>query len=80
MAQFYVWAIDRFLSGWGHAEGKTHIQVAECDNRKEVEKMMNGFGNDSSFGEPEWSAERPEFNPKTYTATYRAARKFTIYD
>ena len=40
----YVWATDKFLSGWGHAEGKIHKQVAVCENWEQANKMLDGFG------------------------------------
>lgn len=47
--KIYVWATDKFLSGWGVAEGKIHKQVAECDNWDEANAMIDGFNSSDDF-------------------------------
>ena len=44
MAQFYVSATDKLLSGWGEATGKTSKFVVACDTEEQVEqtKKMDG--------------------------------------
>jgi hypothetical protein len=37
MTKYWVSMTDRFLSGWGSAEGKTNKLVIECDNYEEAE-------------------------------------------
>lgn len=75
----YVWATDKFLSGWGMAEGKIHKQVAVCENWEQANKMLDGFNNDDSYKYVNWSYEKPYFSPSRYTATFRPAKNFTIY-
>ncbi len=79
MAKIYVWATDKFLSGWGHAEGKIHKQVAVCENWDEADKMIDGFKGDGSYKHVNYSTEKPYFSPKRYTATFRPAKNFVIY-
>lgn len=76
----YVWATDKFLSGWGNAEGKIHKQVAVCQNWDEANKMLRGFENDPSYKAVNWSYDKPYFRPGKYTCTFRPASVFTIYD
>lgn len=76
----YVWATDKFLSGWGCAEGKIHKQVAVCENWEEANKMLDGFGNDSSYKHVNWSYTKPYFKPSRYTCTFRPAKNFTCWD
>lgn len=35
--KFYVTMTDRFLSGWGKAEGKTNKLIIECDTYEQAE-------------------------------------------
>jgi hypothetical protein len=37
LGQWFVTCIDTFMSGWGHAEGKTNKLIFLCDNEKEAE-------------------------------------------
>jgi len=75
----YVYATDKFLSGWGNAEGKIHKQVAICKDWKEAERMLKGFEGDSSYKAVNWSYNKPYFTPSRYTATFRPSEAFTIY-
>jgi uncharacterized lipoprotein YehR (DUF1307 family) len=76
----YVYATDKFLSGWGHAENKIHKQVAICQNWNEANKMLDGFGSDSSYKNVNWTYRKPYFSPSRYTCTFRPASDFTIYN
>lgn len=77
--KIYVWATDKFLSGWGPAEGKIHKQIAVCENWHEANAMLDGFGNDSSYKAVNWSYKKPYFPPSRYTSTTRPASNFTVY-
>ena len=35
----YVRMTDKFMSGWGMAEGKTSVMVVECDDWKQAEQV-----------------------------------------
>jgi hypothetical protein len=39
-AKYWVRMTDKFMSGWGKAEGKTNVLVIECDNEQQVEQIM----------------------------------------
>lgn len=75
----YVWATDKFLSGWGHAEGKIHKQVAECPNWDEANRMLRGFEADSSYKYVNWGYRIPSWPASRYTKTVRPSSNFTIY-
>ena len=75
----YVFATDKFLSGWGCASGKIHKQVAVCKNWDEAERMLRGFGGDNSYKFVNWPYKKPYFPPSRYTATFRPSENFTIY-
>lgn len=75
----YVYATDKFLSGWGCASGKIHKQIAICPNWEEANRMLRGFENDSSYKSINWSYDKPYFRPSKYTSTFRPSSAFTIY-
>ena len=77
--KIYVYATDKFLSGWGCASGKIHKQVAVCENWEQANKMLSGFENDSSYKFVNWSYRKPYFRPGRYTSTFRPASAFTVY-
>lgn len=75
----YVWATDKFLSGWGCAEGKIHKQVAECPNWDEANRMLRGFESDDSYKYVNWGYRIPSWSASRYTKTVRPSKNFTIY-
>jgi len=36
---FYVTMTDKFMSGWGHAQGKTNKLIIECNTVDEAEQI-----------------------------------------
>ncbi len=75
----YVWATDKFLSGWGCAEGKIHKQVAECPNWDEANRIERGFENDSTYKNVNHGYSIPRWSKSKYTWTIRPSKAFTIY-
>ena len=47
--KYVVKACDKFLSGWGGAENKKHIQIIACKNSYELGKIKNDLYNDKTF-------------------------------
>lgn len=41
MGKYYVTMTDRFMSGWGQAQGKDNKLVLECDSYEEAETVYN---------------------------------------
>ena len=37
---YYVTMTDKFMSGWGRAEGKINKFVVECETREKAETIM----------------------------------------
>ena len=76
----YVWATDKFLSGWGCAEGKIHKQVVECPNWAEADRIERGFKTrPEEFKYVNWSFTKPRFNGKRYTSTCRPSSEWTRF-
>jgi hypothetical protein len=38
-APLYVLANDEFMSGWGHAKGKTNVCVCPCETQEQAQKV-----------------------------------------
>lgn len=71
MAQFYVSATDKLLSGWGEATGKTSKFVVACDTKdqvKQTKKWMESqtLRGEHVFGNIVTSREKPYFTPANY--------------
>ena len=47
--KYFVKANDKFLSGWGQAENKIHVQIILCKNMEDVNKMIKYFSNSNDF-------------------------------
>lgn len=75
----YVWATDKFLSGWGNAQGKTHKQIIVCKGWNQADKILKGLENDPSFKFVNWGYSKPYFTPSKYTETTRPATDFTRF-
>lgn len=91
----YIWAKDNFLSGWGEAEGKSHVQVVECPTEEEAARIWRGFYNSKKmksdvclgcktglreFGYPHRSDRMPKLNFPWFTYTVRPSSEFTRDD
>lgn len=78
--KIYVWATDKFLSGWGVAEGKIHKQVVECDNWADADRILNGFNSrPSEFKHVNHGYRLPYWPASRYTHTVRSASEWTRF-
>lgn len=75
----FVWATDKFLSGWGCASHKIHKQIIVCNGWGEADKIINGLEKDGTFKFVNWGYEKPYFTPSKYTTTTRPATDFTRF-
>ena len=47
---WFVTMTDKFLSGWGCADGKTHKQVIICKDYKQARRLADGIKNTPNSG------------------------------
>ena len=47
--RYIIKAKDKFLSGWGKAENKPHIQLIACKNEEEKSTILKDLYKDSNF-------------------------------
>lgn len=52
--KYIIKASDKFLSGWGYANNKKHIQLIACKTIEEKETILHDLYNDKSFNYINW--------------------------
>ena len=53
--KYIIKACDKFLSGWGGAENKKHIQLIACKTDEELYRIKNRLYEDKSFNYIDWN-------------------------
>lgn len=51
---YIIKAQDKFLSGWGNAENKKHVQLIACKTPQERETILQDLYNDKTFNYVNW--------------------------
>lgn len=52
---YIVKACDKWLSGWGGAENRKHLQLIACKTREELHLILQDLENDKSFNYIDWN-------------------------
>lgn len=68
--KWYVTATDKFLSGWGCAEGKKSKVIKICNTYAEAEEVSNKWEKRSDFIYVNISNKKPYYNSKNYKVDY----------
>lgn len=66
---YFVTMTDKFMSGWGKAEGRIAKFVVECETYEQAETIQN---NAQKRGEMKYiniTTKKPYFNPRKYITT-----------
>ena len=53
--KYIVKACDKWLSGWGGAENKKHVQLIACKDNKELDAILKDVRNDNTFNYIDWN-------------------------
>ena len=53
--KYFIRANDNFLSEWGYAKNKKHIQIILCKDYDELTKILDRLKNDKSFSYVNWN-------------------------
>lgn len=76
----YVWATDKFLSGWGCAEGKICKQVVECPDKEEAKRILYGFRTrPKEFKYVNWGYRKPYFPARRYVVSTRPSSEWVRF-
>ena len=68
---FYVTMTDRFLSGWGMAEGKINKMVVECDTREQAETIEKNARNRQEMKYINITTRKPYYNSNKYFTSWK---------
>lgn len=67
MSKYYVTATDKFMSGWGMAEGKINKLVFLCDNLEEANIVVANCESRSDFKNVSMRSTKPSYGSRYYT-------------
>jgi len=78
-SMYFVCATDKFLSGWGCAEGRTAKRVIICNSYREAQRMADAFRNyrNSGMNYINICSKLPYYNEKRYKVTYSTFSDFS---
>ena len=68
--KYIIKAHDKFLSGWGNAGNKSHIQLIACKTEEERVAIMKDLDSDNSFNYVIWY-RIPEENKTIINLSYK---------
>lgn len=68
--KYIIKANDKFLSGWGEAKSKKHIQLIACKTEKEKDHILQDLRNDKTFNYINWYII-PNENDKIIKLSYK---------
>lgn len=67
----YIIMTDKFLSGWGQADGRTAKFIVECDTLEQAEQIEKAAHRRSDMKNISSDWKRPYFSPSRYQVTFR---------
>lgn len=68
--KYYVSMLDRFMSGWGMAEGKMNRLVIQCDTKEEADIVRGNARARSEMSGIEILRKRPVYEDNAYFTSY----------
>ena len=67
---WYVTATDKFLSGWGLAEGKIHKLIIPCSSIEQARKLVKNMKNDRTLKYINYTSRKPNYPFRSYTTKW----------
>lgn len=77
--KIFVWFSDKFLSGWGGADGRTHKQIVICEDWQTAEKIHDNLKYDKRYGAQYVNIGRKLPNLGKYSVSYRLAKNCPLW-
>ena len=71
--KIFVWFTDKFLSGWGGADSRTHKQVIICEDWRTADKIHDNLKYDKRHGARYVNIGRKLPYLGKYSVSYRLA-------
>lgn len=76
---YYVTMTDKFMSGWGMAEGKINKLIFECDTLEEAEAVAENAENRGDQKYINITQNKPYYNPNKYYAQIKTKEDSSIW-
>lgn len=72
---YYVTMTDKFMSGWGCAEGRIAKFVVECETRQQAETIENNARKRDEMKYINITTKKPYYNSRKYITTTKSYEK-----
>ena len=68
---YYVTMTDKFMSGWGKAEGKISKFVVECEDHMQAQQIMESARRRDEMKYINYTTTKPRYNANKYVTSYK---------
>lgn len=68
---WYVTMTDKFMSGWGHARGKTNKFVIGCNTYKQCRRVMRNAKLRDEMIYINYTSQKPYYNDRQFLVSYK---------
>lgn len=68
--EWFVTASDKFLSGWGRANGKTSKMVVCCKSLEQAREIEERYNNRNDLNRVNICSCKPYYSPSRYDVSY----------
>ena len=68
---YYVTMTDKFMSGWGLAQGKINKLVFVCDNHEQAQTVASNAENRSEMKYINICTEKPRYSSSKYLTQFK---------
>ena len=77
--KYYVTMTDKFMSGWGHANGKINKLVIECDSWEEARIVAENAEDRAEMKYISMTDTKPYYNKARYHTSYHAKPEYKTW-
>ena len=67
----FVTMNDKFMSGWGGAQGKINKYVVECESREQADQIVAAARRRSEMKHISMTTKLPKYSPSKYVVSMR---------
>lgn len=75
-----VTATDKFLSGWGEAQGRTCKLVVVCKDLSQARRVKNNMDDDRTLTYVNIVSTKPSYSPSRYKVVYKDASDCPLWN
>ena len=73
---YYVTMTDKFMSGWGMADGKINKLIFECDSLDDVTTVMENARHRTEMKYINWTDKKPYYNKQKYFSQIKTKTEY----